>query len=373
MKICPKCHKRITVDEYEFCCPLCGEFIRDVDNASVQISHATRNVVEEVKPVARLYKAVSAVFAFFLLLFTAFAIFLTVMMKNPKLILMNMHFSAVIGISVMFALILLVLSVIVLKKHKKQECNHAETHKELDKVKNLGIGFILLSAGALIVMVIGLTNIKNTTIELSCAEDFKIYDNLPNPENCKYKLTSDIDFNGGAPEFWNKFSIGDMGEFDGGGHIIKNIVIEDGAVNDNEGASGNYTYFGMFATNYGIIKNLIIENCEITSLEGGYHFYMGAICGYNAGLISNCEANDVFLVQGTRVNGGQCYLGGIVGCNKMGTVESCKFVNLKSIYIQKPALKSSTRLWGGCAYTFDIAPEGEIVGCYAEYQKNSKE
>ena len=56
---CPKCGKTITVDRFEYCCPLCGEFFEDMDNSQVLQHHAdleTNERVEELRKEIRRQK-----------------------------------------------------------------------------------------------------------------------------------------------------------------------------------------------------------------------------------------------------------------------------------------------------------------------------
>ena len=91
------------------------------------------------------------------------------------------------------------------------------------------------------------------------------------------------------------------GTFDGQGHSISGIRINTES-----------SYQGLFSKNYGVIKNLTIDNAVITSSKA----HVGGIVGINCGTISNCVVtNNVKL---TAYN----YCGGVVGYND-GTISNC--------------------------------------------------
>ncbi|MGN0382812.1 MAG: GLUG motif-containing protein, partial [Eubacterium sp.] len=85
------------------------------------------------------------------------------------------------------------------------------------------------------------------------------------------------------------------GTFDGGGHKISGLYLD----------SENYN-IGLFGVSSGTIKNVTVEDCYFKGKDK-----VGAVCGYNKGLIENC----------TAVNGSVCALvtegtvGGICGSN----------------------------------------------------------
>ena len=100
------------------------------------------------------------------------------------------------------------------------------------------------------------------------------------------------------------------GVFDGNGHTIFDIPIKPFSFTIGRQP-------GLFTTNNGTIKNLIIENMQI---DIGIHGdkYGGFVAAENNGLIENCVTKNSSIVLGT----GYHYFGGIVG-NNTGTIRNC--------------------------------------------------
>ena len=127
-----------------------------------------------------------------------------------------------------------------------------------------------------------------------------------------YKLGNDIDlseygeqYNGGKGwipvgyYFWpnnHRF----FGNFDGDGRVISGLYINDDDRNN----------IGLFGTVTGNIKNVAIENVNIT----GY-YTVGAVVGFSSGNVSNCYSTG-------SVKGDQ-YVGGIIGTISEGEVSNC--------------------------------------------------
>lgn len=108
-----------------------------------------------------------------------------------------------------------------------------------------------------------------------------------------YKLMNDLDMEGVSftpiGNLSNKFT----GSFDGDGHIIKNLT------------TSNADYVGLFGcTNNAVIKNLGIEDCNITG-----KYVVGSIAGYGLNTtISKCFSKNL------KINSTQGMVGGIIGC-----------------------------------------------------------
>ena len=92
------------------------------------------------------------------------------------------------------------------------------------------------------------------------------------------------------------------GTFDGGGHKIRGIYIDDW---------GNYK--GLFGYNTGTITSLIVSDSYISGMQ-----YVGGIAGYNKrGTIRDCSNYAI-------VYGKSGYAGGIAGMNDGATIENCE-------------------------------------------------
>ncbi len=104
------------------------------------------------------------------------------------------------------------------------------------------------------------------------------------------------------------------GVYNGNGKSINNLSLT---------AAEDYT--GMFRVNEGTVKNVKIENCQVSSQKG----FVGGVVGENKGLIENCivskgEINS----KGQATNeSGEEYasrIGGICGDNSLGTIKNCR-------------------------------------------------
>ena len=91
------------------------------------------------------------------------------------------------------------------------------------------------------------------------------------------------------------------GTFDGQGHTVSGIYIN--SAND---------YQGLFSRNYGTIKNVGVTESHIQDYSGAY---VGGVCGYNDGTISNCYNSGTV--------SGDYYVGGVCGFNSGGTFSNC--------------------------------------------------
>jgi The GLUG motif len=133
------------------------------------------------------------------------------------------------------------------------------------------------------------------------------------------------------------------GAFDGNNHIISNLTIDTaGAGND---------YLGLFGrTGSGtLIKDLGIENCDITG--GDYSSRLGGLAGFKEyGSIVNCYTTGS--VTGEYDSGS---IGGLVGHNYYGTItdsySSCEVISGDD----------SSGLGGLCGYNVSC----NIINCYA--------
>jgi len=134
------------------------------------------------------------------------------------------------------------------------------------------------------------------------------------------------------------------GIFEGNDHTISNLTIDT--------AGKRIDYLGLFGKIEGSsaeVKNLGIEDCNITSGDGHPEF-LGGLCGYNSGSISNCY------VSGS-VTGGHYSenLGGLCGHNTDGSISNCYATGSVT------GGDHSDYLGGLCGEN----ENGTITGCYA--------
>ena len=92
------------------------------------------------------------------------------------------------------------------------------------------------------------------------------------------------------------------GTFNGNGHTISGMKITEGTKQTQ----------GLFGYLEGVVKNLKMENTELTA-AGENH---GSLVGYNHGTVTNCGST-MGVVQGTK------YVGGLVGRNVYDQMEDC--------------------------------------------------
>ncbi len=131
-------------------------------------------------------------------------------------------------------------------------------------------------------------------------------------------LGADIDLNedGSTANNWTPIGTGSnysnvtsfQGTFDGQGHTIKGLYIQ----------STSLGYAGLFGrVNSGTVKNLAVEGVVNASLNG-VSVYVGGVVGYNnGGTVETCSFTGA--VSGS---GSIAYVGGVVGQN-IGTVKNC--------------------------------------------------
>ncbi|HIW39488.1 MAG TPA: hypothetical protein IAA36_00785 [Candidatus Eubacterium pullicola] len=138
---------------------------------------------------------------------------------------------------------------------------------------------------------------EQSPYEISTPEQLMAFAQLVNGgSSAAYaKLTDDIDMSG---QSWTGISINDSytGVFDGAGHTISNLTGTE----------------GLFANNAGTIKNVRLENVDITR-EGGN---LGAVAGVNTGTVFNCISSGS--IKGTGSDAWS--VGGLIGYNNGGTL-----------------------------------------------------
>ena len=147
-------------------------------------------------------------------------------------------------------------------------------------------------------------------------------------------LTADIDLSdiNWTPigDYYNRYT----GTFDGGNYTITGLTV-----------TGSNEYAGLFGYIKGTVKNVVLENVQITS---DYQYgYVGGVAGYSRGNIENCS------VSGSVSS--RCTAGGVVGSQWGGSITGCN--------------SSATVKGEGEAYVGGIAGEtnygATLTACYA--------
>lgn len=196
------------------------------------------------------------------------------------------------------------------------------------------------------------TEIPNGYTPIYTIEDlYGINDDL----NGNYILMNDIDLsetkpggdwdagNGWTPigtnmsygQYWKSFE----GVFDGNNHRIKNMTIY---------GEGNPRMIGLFSALGGTIKNLALENIDISIDERG-GFCCGGIAGQIGGTIESCYVTgEIQCINANQV-------GGIVG-NTNGELKNC--------YSDVDILLSE-EFWGTCGGIVGWDYRGDLINCYA--------
>ena len=116
------------------------------------------------------------------------------------------------------------------------------------------------------------------------------------------------------------------GTFDGQGHSVSGIYI-----------NSENNYQGLFCYNDGTIKNVGVTESYIKGSK-----YVGGICGYNYGSISDCYNSGTI--------SGNSYVGGVCGDNSYGTISNC---------YNSGTVSGSEEVGGVCGYNY-----GSISNCY---------
>ncbi|MCK4886548.1 MAG: hypothetical protein KAS96_04110 [Planctomycetes bacterium] len=135
------------------------------------------------------------------------------------------------------------------------------------------------------------------------------------------------------------------GSLDGKGHVISNLTIDAGAVEND--------YLGLFGQldHNSVIKNLSIQEYDIASETRPY--YIGGLTGMNYGIISNCDATGQI-----SLNGGVS-IGGLAGRSE-GYVSNCH--TSVNITTQNDACGSIGGLIGT---NVNVGGSAVIYKCYA--------
>ena len=144
---------------------------------------------------------------------------------------------------------------------------------------------------------------------------------MRNALNGNFILTADIDLTGylvsggdldnngrGWAPIGEYYYYPFSGTFDGNGHTIKGLRIEDTQTG----------YAGLFGYLTGTVKDLILEDVSVS----GTCLYMGSVAAYG----DNCLISGVRVsgeIHNTRTGENMPYIGGIVGFMVDGTIDGC--------------------------------------------------
>ena len=141
---------------------------------------------------------------------------------------------------------------------------------------------------------------------------------------------SDIDWTP-IGDYYNRYT----GTFDGGNHTISGLTVT--------GSDEYAGLFGYIGKDGGTVKNVVLENVQITS---DYQYgYVGGVAGYSRGNIENCS------VSGSVSS--RCTAGGVVGQQFGGSITLCG----------SSAIVKGTGEVGGVAGKTDNS--ATLTACYA--------
>ena len=171
-------------------------------------------------------------------------------------------------------------------------------------------------------------------------------------------LGADIDF---TKELSEKFSpIGHnnyfLGSFDGRGHVISNLAIENAKYN-----------FGLFGYSRGIaIRNVVLgPSCSVNATSSS-SVYAGGIMGECKSVYSECLIENAVNMAdiSTEIKGYNSYMGGIIGMSSIsnygGTIRNC--ANYGNIHVVQPKRSSSYYVGGIAGYTEEYFKISRAVG-----------
>lgn len=121
----------------------------------------------------------------------------------------------------------------------------------------------------------------------------------------KYILKCDIDM---TDVVWEMPSV--YGEFDGNGHVIANYTANIFSAK----------FLALFEDNYGIIKNVIMDNVQIMALTTNGDVHLAGIVVDNKGTVAYCKVRGSLMAS---VKNGVVVVGGIAAVNNSGWIYCC--------------------------------------------------
>ena len=183
------------------------------------------------------------------------------------------------------------------------------------------------------------------------------------------KLMADLDLSGIAWKSMGRGNAGYSGTFDGNGHVIRNLKVAEGrnvyhyGQGVNSRAAGFFGYVGL----QGKIRNLGIENAEITPQASEQCQYGGVLAGFTYNCkIENCYTGGNITFENTVSTGGMIGIMGYSDCYYSYTTYSSflggrtsEAKNLTGCYYQ--AAKESASAEYGDAKTPAQFQNGEVT------------
>ena len=134
-------------------------------------------------------------------------------------------------------------------------------------------------------------------------------------EGASFELKADIDLSGTN---WEPI-VGFCGQFNGNGHTISNVTIKTSVAGD----TGFFAYLDRYTVNgetvQSVVKNLKLENVNITAEATADAQFIGLLSGSNRGVVENCtttgsvaDNRTTFVDKDGKTN---VYVGTLVGRN----------------------------------------------------------
>ena len=203
--------------------------------------------------------------------------------------------------------------------------------------------------------------------EISTASQFINIGTAAYPANGNYILTSNIDLAGQTR--LETLNTEFTGTFDGNGYAISNYNI-------TQAIAGSKQFVGLFGSNKGTVKNLVIRNSSIRIDNPGPINVVGLVAGANTGTIENVQVENSSIYLGHTSNSaffnGQSNIGGIAGNNgSTGRIyKSCVSSNAEDmdIKVEMARFAGNSAQQAYQMYTGGIAGNnnGVVRDCYTD-------
>ena len=142
----------------------------------------------------------------------------------------------------------------------------------------------------------------------------KAIDLIAQSKCARIVLTADIDLKGTADSPWTPIDTEGKGfvEFDGAGHTIKNLYVDNATGQPN--GKGTY-YGGFFYVLQGNVKDLTIDGAEVTCYRGGT-----LVGRMDYGTVENCHMKNTAIKSVQKIGG---LIGFVSTSSKDVTVRNC--------------------------------------------------